>query len=112
MVPSAFVILEELPVTANGKLDRAALPAPDRRGDASSYEPPGDALEEQLAAIWQEVLRLERVGAHDNFFTLGGHSLLATQVVSRVREVLGIEMPLRRVFETPTLRRMADSLRS
>jgi amino acid adenylation domain-containing protein len=112
MVPAAFMILETLPLTQNGKLDRAALPAPDRRGDASCYEPPGDALEEQLAAIWQEVLRLDRVGAHDNFFALGGHSLLATQVVSRVREVLGIEMPLRRVFETPTLRRMAGSLRS
>jgi len=111
MVPSAFAILEALPRTANGKVDRAALPAPDRSGDASSYEPPGDAMEELLAGIWQEVLRLDRVGAHDNFFALGGHSLLATQVVSRVREVLGMEMSLRRVFEAPTLRQMAESLR-
>ena len=111
MVPSAFVVLEALPLTANGKVDRAALPAPDLRGDESSYEPPADALEERLAGIWQEVLRLDRVGVHDNFFALGGHSLLATQVVSRVREVLGKDMPLRRIFEAPTIRQLAEGLR-
>ncbi len=105
MVPSAFVVLEELPLTANGKVDRAKLPAPERSRSElqSEYVEPGSEAEELLAGIWSEVLGVERVGVEDNFFELGGHSLLATQVVSRVREVFGVELALRRLFERPTV---------
>ncbi|MFL5385134.1 MAG: amino acid adenylation domain-containing protein, partial [Longimicrobiaceae bacterium] len=96
-------MLEAFPVTANGKVDRAALPAPDTPGSRGTYVAPRTPAEERMAAIWAEVLGVERVGAEDNFFELGGHSLLATQLVSRVREAFRIELPLRAVFEAPTL---------
>src|SRR5205823_6921985 len=85
MVPAAFVLLERLPLTANGKIDRGALPAPDQpRPDlGTSYVAPRTVLEQQLAAIWGDVLGLERIGIHDNFFELGGHSLLAMRVTAR-----------------------------
>jgi len=108
MVPSAFVVLEALPVTANGKVDRAALPAPDTLGSSGgSYVAPRTPAEERMAGIWAEVLGVERVGAEDHFFDLGGHSLLATQLVSRVREAFRTELPLRAVFEAPTLAELA-----
>ncbi|HEY0022712.1 MAG TPA: non-ribosomal peptide synthase/polyketide synthase [Longimicrobium sp.] len=108
MVPSAFVVLEAFPVTPNGKVDRAALPAPDTLGSgAGTYVAPRTPAEERMAAIWAEVLGVERVGGEDNFFDLGGHSLLATQLVSRVRETFGTELPLRAVFEAPTLAELA-----
>ena len=90
MLPAAFMILDEFPLTANGKLDRQALPVPQDMPaeEGSEYMPPRSELEQQLAQIWVDVLKLERVGIHDNFFDLGGHSLLATQVVSRVRETV------------------------
>ncbi|HYX26182.1 MAG TPA: condensation domain-containing protein, partial [Thermoanaerobaculia bacterium] len=117
MAPSAFVVMEALPVTPNGKVDRRALPAPEmeRPELATDYEAPRTAVEQVLAEIWSGVLGLERLGIHDNFFELGGHSLLATQVVSRVRESFGVELPLRRLFEAPTLEglaRVVDGLRS
>ncbi|HKW29806.1 MAG TPA: amino acid adenylation domain-containing protein [Verrucomicrobiae bacterium] len=109
MIPSAFVFLDKLPLTANGKVDRRALPLPEsvRRESAESFVAPRTPTESALAEIWHEVLRAERVGIYDNFFELGGHSLLMTQVITRVREAFQIELPMRRFFESPTLAGLA-----
>jgi acyl carrier protein len=107
MLPAAFVLLEAIPLTPNGKLDRKGLPAPDLASAEETYVAPRTPVEEALVEIWAEMLCLERVGVHDSFFELGGHSLLATRVVSRVREVFGVELPLRALFEEPTVAEMA-----
>ncbi|HEX2207374.1 MAG TPA: non-ribosomal peptide synthase/polyketide synthase [Longimicrobium sp.] len=106
MVPAAVVILDQLPLTPNGKLDVRALPAPGYVA-GQEYVAPRDETEAVLATVWAQVLRRERVGIHDNFFLLGGHSLLATRVVSRVREVFGVELPVRAMFEGPTVAQVA-----
>jgi amino acid adenylation domain-containing protein len=108
MVPSHFVVLDDLPLTLHGKVDRAALPAPDLQPTgAGSGEPPRTPAEEAMADLWRGVLGLDQVGREDNFFALGGHSLLVTQLVARAREAFGVEMPLRAIFETPTVAALA-----
>jgi amino acid adenylation domain-containing protein len=109
MLPASFVFLECMPRTPGGKVNRRALPAAETAllEEDSAYEPPRTPVAEILTAIWAELLHLDRIGIHDNFFALGGHSLLATQVVSRVRRIFGIDLPLRSLFETPTLGALA-----
>ncbi|MCL5996905.1 MAG: amino acid adenylation domain-containing protein, partial [Chloroflexi bacterium] len=108
MVPSAFVTLEALPLTPNGKLDRRALPAPDEiAAPGEAYVPPHTPTEELLAGIWSQVLHRVKVSVTVNFFEMGGHSLLATQVISRVREICQVELPLRALFEAPTIASLA-----
>jgi amino acid adenylation domain-containing protein/non-ribosomal peptide synthase protein (TIGR01720 family) len=107
MVPAAFVVLESFPLTPNGKVDRKALPAPERQGSAETSLAPRTPVEEVLCGIWAEVLGLDQVGVGDHFFELGGHSLLATQVLSRLRGAFGIEMPLHELFAAPRLTDLA-----
>ncbi|RII99664.1 non-ribosomal peptide synthetase, partial [Achromobacter sp. K91] len=106
MVPSAIVVLEGLPLNANGKVDRKALPQPGFES-TREYEAPLGEVEEALAAIWAEVLGVERVGRHDNFFELGGHSLLALQVVARVQSRMQKDMAIRDFFANPSLLEMS-----
>ncbi|MBD2131004.1 amino acid adenylation domain-containing protein [Sphaerospermopsis sp. FACHB-1094] len=112
MIPAAFVILENLPLTPNGKINRRALPVPDtsQRNLEVDFVPPSTDTEQELADIWQEVLKLKQVGIHDNFFELGGHSLLATQAISRLREVFSLDFPLRYLFENPTIAELAQKV--
>jgi acyl carrier protein len=110
MLPQHYVLLEQLPLTPNGKLDRKRLPAFEPNATRREYVAPGTQLQQQLAGFWQELLGVPRVGLHDNFFELGGHSLLATQLLSRIREQLGIELPLRALFEAVTVAELAEIL--
>src|SRR5579884_283942 len=112
MVPSAFVMMHALPLTANGKLDRKALPAPDQVDALSqaAFVAPRTPTEEELAKIWRDVLEVERIGIHDNFFEAGGHSLLITQVVARIRDAFEVELPLRVLFKTPTIAGVAEAI--
>jgi len=111
MIPAFFVVLDEFPLTVNGKLDRNALPAPEGRPElAAAFVAPNTSTEEILASIWREVLGLERVGVNDNFFELGGDSLLSIQVAIRARDAFGIELPLRALFQSPTVAEVAANV--
>ena len=110
MIPSVFVPLETLPLTASGKVDRRALPIGDLIHSSSTTSAPLTPTESTLIEIWKDLLRLQQVSPHDNFFELGGHSLLATQMTSRVRVALGLELPLKSVFEAPTIAQLAAIL--
>ncbi len=112
MIPTYFIQLDKLPLTANGKIDRKALPEPD--GNivlGTEYEAPRNSTEEKLVAIWREVLGLEKVGINDNFFELGGHSLKATNIIAKIHKVLNVELPLREIFEKPTIKGLADYIK-
>ncbi|MBD1938356.1 non-ribosomal peptide synthetase [Microcoleus sp. FACHB-68] len=112
MMPSSFVVLKALPLTPNGKIDRQALPAPETLNTdlADTFVPPRTPVEEVLTGIWAKLLNLEKVGIHDNFFDLGGHSLLITQLLAKVRESFDVNLPLRSLFDFPTIAGLANSI--
>ena len=112
MIPSVFIFLDKLPLTPNGKVNRRALPEPDQTRPEleRAYVAPRTALEELVVSIWSKVLGIEQVGIHDNFFELGGHSLLAAQVTTRIREAFGVELPLRFLFEAPTVAGLTEKM--
>jgi hypothetical protein len=112
MVPSHFLILDALPRTTNGKLDRKALPAPHqlRPNIGQAFVAPRNATEEKVASVWAEVLKLKMVGVHDNFFHLGGHSLLGTQVISRLCQLFKTPLQLRWLFQFPTVALLAEKI--
>ncbi|GLV55542.1 hypothetical protein KDH_23860 [Dictyobacter sp. S3.2.2.5] len=109
LVPAAYVFLDEFPIASTGKVDRQALPDPEVILQ-TAYEAPITPIEETLATIWKQVLHVERVGRHDDFFALGGQSLLATQIISHVRRELQTEMPLRTLFAAPTIASFAEAI--
>jgi amino acid adenylation domain-containing protein len=112
MIPSSFVVLEALPLMPNGKVDRSTLPPPDgtRPPLTTEFDSPRSEIEELIAQIWREVLKIEDVGIYDNFFELGGHSLLATQIVARLQEAFNKDVPLRVLFDAPTIAELAQEL--
>ena len=111
MIPSAFVILDRFPLSPNGKLDRKALPRPEAHSsNLAAFAPPDTETQKALADIWCEALGIQQVGLHDNFFELGGHSLSATRVVSRAIATFRVRLPLRTLFEHPTLAGLAEQI--
>jgi acyl carrier protein len=109
MIPTAFIPLDEFPQTPNGKIDRRALPEPDQTvKETAVFTPPETLVEELLADIWSEVLSIEQISIHDNFFALGGHSLLVTRVLSRLQETVDVALPLRDFFAAPTIAQLAE----
>jgi len=114
MIPSSFVVLDSFPQTPNGKIDRKALPAPDLSQQASSesFVEPETLVEKTVSQIWRELLGVDRIGAHDNFFELGGHSLSAVQLGMRLKQTYMIDVPLRSLFEAPTVSAIAGLVNS
>ena len=116
MIPSAFVFLDKLPLTPSGKINRKALPLPEIQhtnginGNGSNHSAPATDLEKSIAKIWQELLRVEKIGLHDNFFDLGGHSLLVVEAQSKLRESLGFDLPVVKLFQFPTISSLAKFL--
>jgi amino acid adenylation domain-containing protein len=112
MLPAAFVILDSIPLNTNGKVDRMALPAPSQRPEMTTrYSAPESDLEQKLTRIWRELLRIDRVSLHDNFFDLGGHSLLAARLIARIEKETGENIPVATLFEAPTVAQLAQKLR-
>jgi len=111
MVPAVYVFVDRMPLSPNGKIDRAALPPPNRASHRAHVEP-RDHTEERLAALWKDVLGLDDIGIHDNFFELGGHSLLALQLLSKMKRTLGVDIPLGRLFDLPTIAEVAGEVRA
>jgi acyl carrier protein len=109
MVPSVFSILDQFPLTPNGKIDRKALPAPDQ-GSTQTYTPPRNETEQALVTIWEALLGIDQAGVLDDFFGLGGHSLLATQLISRIRDQLNVNLPLNSLFDNPTIAGLAEAV--
>ncbi|MFG6101405.1 amino acid adenylation domain-containing protein [Leptothoe sp. EHU-05/26/07-4] len=113
MIPSTFMVLETLPLTPNGKIDRRALPVPEANSSLEkAFVQPRNPFEDLLSKVWVKTLNLEQVGVYDNFFELGGHSLLATQVISRIEETFRVELPLRLIFESPTVAGIAEAIQN
>jgi len=112
MIPASFIVLDSLPLTENGKVDRRQLPAPVLSPGvvSGSDAEPRDPIETEVARIWSGILKLPKVGIHSNFFALGGHSLLATQVISRLRATFQVDLPLRSIFEMPTVAHLAAAI--
>jgi len=112
MVPNDLVLLEHIPLTPTGKVDRVQLPQPDRTrpGPESNFEPPATATQEAIVRLWSILLGVERIGIHDSFFELGGHSLLATQLISRMRDEFHVELRLRHLFDKPTVAGLAETI--
>jgi acyl carrier protein len=112
MVPGGWIMLEDLPLTTNGKLDREALAGHEEESDteAEEYVAPRTELEQKVAEVWNEVLRMEQVSIHANFFDLGGHSLIAAQLVSRLQQAFSVSIPLRLVFDSPTIAELAEGI--
>jgi acyl carrier protein len=111
MVPLAWVLLSALPVSTNGKVDRKALPVPgDGASEGPEYVAPRTPVERQLADLWSAVISIDRVGLHDNFFEMGGDSLMAIKLISRVRQELGVDLPMRRLFDNPTVAGLAEGV--
>ncbi len=110
MIPADMVLLDDLPLNPNGKADRKALPAPSLQLQSEESEPPRTPVEQVVADVFAQILHMDRVGVHQNFFALGGHSLLATQVVSRISSALGLELPLRSLFDAPSVAALADAV--
>lgn len=112
MVPAAFVIVESIPLNVNGKVDRKALPAPGERPESADSDQPAETdLERKLTKVWQQLLRVDRIGVNDNFFDLGGHSLLAARLIARIEKQLGNNIPMATLFEAPTIAQLAQRLR-
>ncbi|MEO1004641.1 MAG: phosphopantetheine-binding protein, partial [Cyanobacteria bacterium J06638_38] len=108
MIPSDFVLIAKIPLAPSGKVDRNALPAPDRTSRQQEFVPPRNPTEESIADIWCQIFKREKIGIYDDFFDLGGHSLLATQVISRLREAFLIDLPIRSLFEQPNVAQLAE----
>jgi nonribosomal peptide synthetase DhbF len=114
MIPAAFVLIEAMPTTPNGKLDRKALPAPDFAVARKTRDsvPPETATQITLARIWESLLKVEKVGIHESFFDLGGHSILAVRLMAQIRSSFGVQLPLHHIFRTPTISGLASLIES
>jgi acyl carrier protein len=112
MIPSVFMLMDEMPLTSNGKIDRKSLPSPDisRISLSEKHTPPRNEIEKQLTEIWQKVLRVKNISVYDNFFELGGHSLLVVQLFKQIEEKINVELSIALIFESPTISQLAKKI--